>query len=88
MSNFENWGHFTQLVWQATTSVGCASHPCSSVVVDGQTYTNTQFTVCNYSPAGTYILFVYISRKLTCVLMNFAGNYAGQYDKNVAAFTC
>ncbi|MBI5517344.1 MAG: hypothetical protein HY909_26460 [Deltaproteobacteria bacterium] len=35
-------GHFTQVVWRATTSVGCASATCSGSIL----------WVCQYSPAG------------------------------------
>ena len=28
-SNFEKWGHFSQIVWSDTTSVGCYTYDCS-----------------------------------------------------------
>ena len=37
-------GHFTQLVWQGTTRVGCGTTTCN----DMQTW------VCNYDPPGNY----------------------------------
>ncbi|KAG9237920.1 extracellular SCP domain-containing protein Pry1, partial [Amylocarpus encephaloides] len=37
-------GHFTQVAWKDTTSVGCAQKTC-----DGQTY-----ITCRYYPAGNY----------------------------------
>lgn len=53
MSNFEEWGHFTQIVWKATTHFGCATHDCT-----GQGLANVgsdvspYFTVCNYKKPG------------------------------------
>ena len=53
MSQFENWGHLSQIVWADTTSVGCAWQDCSSqglANVGGGV--GAWFTVCNYSPPG------------------------------------
>jgi uncharacterized protein YkwD len=49
-NTFENWGHFSQVVWNGTTSIGCASVLCP----DGSIFQGLQtwFTVCNYYPAG------------------------------------
>ena len=53
MSNFEHWGHLSQIVWASTTTVGCAWVDCS-----GGGLANTGggvqpwFTVCNYGPPG------------------------------------
>ncbi|KAH8879353.1 PR-1-like protein [Thozetella sp. PMI_491] len=50
MSNFENFGHFTQLVWKDTQQVGCYTNFCAQ----GTIYPtmDSWFTVCNYYPAG------------------------------------
>ena len=41
-------GHFTQMVWASTTSLGCATHSC-----DGSVGTFTgELTVCNYYEFG------------------------------------
>ncbi|THU74616.1 hypothetical protein C4D60_Mb04t35260 [Musa balbisiana] len=40
-------GHYTQVVWQTTTAIGCAWTQCS----DG----NGIFIVCEYSPAGNLV---------------------------------
>jgi hypothetical protein len=40
--NWEDVGHYTQMVWPTTTRVGCAV----------ATNTTTDFLVCRYSPAG------------------------------------
>ncbi|KAK4861637.1 hypothetical protein LT330_003672 [Penicillium expansum] len=51
MSNFEKWGHFTQIVWKATTEVGCATVSCSDL---GNVGGPAPFTVCNYGTPGNY----------------------------------
>ncbi|KAI9686803.1 MAG: hypothetical protein M1820_010565 [Bogoriella megaspora] len=50
---FERWGHFSQIVWKATSSVGCAVQDCSAKGL-GNVGSNVPpyFTVCNYYPAG------------------------------------
>ncbi|KAJ9253107.1 hypothetical protein DTO207G8_4408 [Paecilomyces variotii] len=53
MTNFEKWGHFSQIVWKGTKEVGCYTKVCNTlqnVDSDGP----IPFTVCNYSPAGNY----------------------------------
>jgi len=51
MTDFDKWGHFSQLVWKATTHVGCATVTCNSLGnVDSSSA--LPFTVCNYSPVG------------------------------------
>ena len=39
-------GHYTQVVWRASTQVGCAKAVCSD---------KTQVWVCNYNPGGNYV---------------------------------
>lgn len=51
MDNFENWGHFSQIVWKDTTSVGCYTAQCSTLANTGSGV-SPYFTVCNYKPAG------------------------------------
>ncbi|EEH41494.1 hypothetical protein PAAG_03057 [Paracoccidioides lutzii Pb01] len=46
MSRFSDWGHFTQIVWKSTKSVGCATVKCSNYLGWN--------TVCNYSPPGNF----------------------------------
>ncbi len=38
-------GHYTQIVWETTTEVGCAKVICNETVI----------WVCNYNPPGNYI---------------------------------
>jgi uncharacterized protein YkwD len=39
-----NWGHYTQMMWSATTKIGCGTAP-------GPRY---QITSCRYSPPGNF----------------------------------
>jgi hypothetical protein len=52
MSNFENWGHVSQVIWAGSTQVGCASQFCPAGTMNPSM--GVWFTVCNYSPPGTY----------------------------------
>lgn len=50
---FHGVGHLTQLVWKATTKVGCVSLDCgNNMIVGGSTSSMNKYTVCNYAPAG------------------------------------
>lgn len=44
---FEQYGHFTQLVWKASTDLGCVIHDCGS----GRIY-----VICEYYPEGNIFL--------------------------------
>jgi hypothetical protein len=50
MSNFEVWGHFSQLVWVGSEQVGCASQYCNPGTIYGDM--GSWLTVCNYYPPG------------------------------------
>lgn len=52
MSNFGNWGHFSQIVWKGTSKVGCATQYCPKGLANVGPYTPPYFTVCNYGPPG------------------------------------
>ncbi|KEQ76733.1 PR-1-like protein [Aureobasidium namibiae CBS 147.97] len=54
MTNFEKWGHFSQLVWKGTTKVGCATQYCSGGLANVGQYVSPHFTVCNYGAPGNY----------------------------------
>ena len=41
-SNWKNSGHYTQVVWEKTTHVGCAKVECKGNII----------VVCNYDPPG------------------------------------
>lgn len=42
---------FTQLVWRASTRLGCAAHECSSGI-EGVSWPSGTVVVCRYSPGG------------------------------------
>ncbi|KAL4915122.1 CAP domain-containing protein [Aspergillus aurantiobrunneus] len=48
---FDKWGHFSQIVWKASTQVGCATVQCDSLGNVDST-SAVPFTVCNYNPQG------------------------------------
>lgn len=75
MSNFHEWGHFSQIVWKTTTTVGCATQFCPNGMPG---YPDVKsFTVCNYSPPGKHgPLFTAAKDVLICDCL---GNYAGEY---------
>lgn len=44
-------GHYTQIVWRATTQLGCAVRECSTGSPFSN-FPNWTFVVCNYTPPG------------------------------------
>ena len=49
-SNFESFGHYTQVVWAGSKQVGCEAKYCPpGTMVQGM---GAWFSVCNYWPAG------------------------------------
>ena len=57
MTNFEHWGHFSQIVWKGTSNVGCATVDCSSAPNGLQNTGGSvppYFTVCNYDSPGNF----------------------------------
>jgi pathogenesis-related protein 1 len=50
-------GHYTQIVWKTTTSVGCAIVTCNTNTPFGTKYgTKWGYAVCDYSPPGNIVL--------------------------------
>lgn len=41
-------GHYTQVVWKATTQVGCATLTCNDQY-------KSSYIICSYSPPGNYV---------------------------------
>ncbi len=50
--NFEEWGHFSQVVWKDTESVGCATVHCPGGLGNVGGDVPPYFTVCNYKGPG------------------------------------
>ncbi|KAM0753793.1 PR-1-like protein [Meredithblackwellia eburnea MCA 4105] len=49
-------GHYTQMVWKASTSIGCAFRACDPLTFDGgNTWTTSNLLYCVYHPAGNVI---------------------------------
>lgn len=50
MTNFEKWGHYSQVIWKDTQTTGCAVQKCAAGTMESSM--DAYFCVCNYSPAG------------------------------------
>ncbi|KAF3768874.1 hypothetical protein M406DRAFT_355061 [Cryphonectria parasitica EP155] len=50
MTLFDSWGHYSQVVWKGSNSIGCAVQACEAGTLDAD-YPGF-FSVCNYWPAG------------------------------------
>ena len=48
-------GHYTQVVWAASTRLGCGTKVCSTNSPFGSSYPNWQLWVCNYNTPGNYV---------------------------------
>jgi len=46
-------GHCTQIIWKATTGVGCAHVSCTTSSPFGSGIWD--YSVCDYTPAGNYV---------------------------------
>lgn len=82
MSNFEKWGHFSQIVWKGTTSVGCATQHCPGGLGNTGSNVPPYFTVCNYKSPGEF-MFEKNCSKVNAILMFSLGNFANEYGANV-----
>ena len=47
-------GHYTQMVWNSTTQVGCGLKFCTTGSPFGATFPNWYFIVCDYNPPGNW----------------------------------
>lgn len=78
MSNFEAWGHFSQIVWKDTQRVGCYTTLCSTLKNVGSNV-NPYLTVCNYRPQGEHSEIPVPETSANSLV----GNFGGQYMANV-----
>jgi hypothetical protein len=57
--DFESYGHFTQIVWKDSKTVGCAVYNCPNGIIDAKTGKSTGtapfYTVCNFKPPGKFM---------------------------------
>lgn len=80
MSNFEGWGHYSQIVWVGSTAVGCAVQYCQAGTMEPNM--DAWYSVCNYYPAGMSEPFFAYSVVYTNRII---GNVDGEYGDNVLA---
>lgn len=74
LSTLNQWGHFTQIVWKSTASVGCYSADCTASGLSGVGGGVTPFfTVCNYAPPGTLFSSLPLSLSTIRFFLRFSG---------------
>lgn len=52
--NFMGWGHLSQVLWKATTEVGCAVQHCKPGTKIAGPKNHAWFAVCNYKSQGNF----------------------------------
>lgn len=56
MSKFASFGHFTQVIWSTTTTIGCYVADCTAQGLQNVGSNVPKYlTVCNYGPPGNYV---------------------------------
>lgn len=50
MSNFDAWGHYSQVVWVDSTVIGCGIAKCAAGTLESGM--DAYMSTCNYYPAG------------------------------------
>jgi pathogenesis-related protein 1 len=48
-------GHYTQIVWSATTRVGCGHFSCTTNSPFGSSFADWDYNVCDFSPPGNVV---------------------------------
>jgi len=48
-------GHYTQIIWDTTTQVGCGYTHCTINTPFGSNFPDWDFLVCDYNPAGNVV---------------------------------
>lgn len=48
-------GHYTQLVWRGTTTVGCGVRTCTTGSPFGESAPRWDYWVCDYAPPGNWV---------------------------------
>lgn len=81
MTNFSRWGHFSQIVWNSTTKVGCYTQYCPGGLANTPSNVRPYFTVCNYSPPGKSQPRPSWSNYTNII----SGNYRNRFAMNVFA---
>ena len=62
MSNFERWGHYSQIVWKSSIGVGCVTQYCLNGLPNTNDGVRPYFTVCNYNPPGILVTSLIMSK--------------------------
>lgn len=50
MTNFDAWGHYSQVVWKGSTVIGCGIQYCEAGTLESSMA--AYMSTCNYYPAG------------------------------------
>ena len=62
-SNFANWGHFSQVVWKGSESVGCYTQAACGANNGAPA---GDYTVCMYYPPGKQIISLLQTTRPVC----------------------
>ena len=85
IADFTLWGHFTQVVWKSTDSVGCYTADCTSGGLANAPNISPFFTVCNYAPPGKPVSWFHTICPVPNHTGPLAGNYAGFFNVNIGS---
>jgi len=82
-STLHAWGHFSQIVWKDTESVGCYTTDCSANGlgnISPGSGIRPFFTVCNYGPPGK---LPFDDSMIDVLTDRVTGNWIGEFAQNV-----